>query len=1203
MRRPTGRRSPSPVRVVLSEFGWDAATLAATRHATLPWFDVFAPEIDLAAVSLAGRRWAPRDALSLIGQYAAHLAFLRFLGIDSGRFDAAEWVVATQRGCDSRLIRIRAASPAGEESPSLEALEAMAAEISAPELASLHDTWGKPEQPDRDVLARLSEDAAADLSWLRAAASGEHVSPGIDHLRTFGPGSILVMPDGDASALDAICRFAAINGSLLLVLGGQEASPLRPLSALAGLEPVVGSIGKKSDGEIVERIVRVAERRPSILAVTAPERFDSRSRGIVRMLVSTLATAAWLVPEEFRDLIPERREVSEPLPSRVWVVAPTLSSFRRLEEELARLPPGDRSAWIDQFIRQPAYERFLRQEEVPRIVSHAGLEGVREPARSYLAALALLGAEVDAELAAILLGRLGGPSSIEGLMVPGILEGRAGLLHFVSEGIASALGAELPSESQSAILRMAGEIENGRGETVRAARFLARGGDLEAAAAIISLAIAEGADPDALAAEENLPLDLVEAVPRLAFSRGRMLIRKGRYRQARRLGAALGSPERNLVLALAERRLGNYGAALELLDEMPTPDFESTLLRAELHRLCGAEREAEAALEQVADLARSSAEKAGVGYERAMLDLDRDAEPDGRWASRKGAPPWLTSRFRAYVALNARDSSNAIEQTRKAIAHAETVPEAIDGQLDLMYALFLAGEWVEARHTAREGLALVEESEGDRAGGGFLFTLAYLCADEGQWEQSRHQIARLRRFYQDRGDSKRFAEIDLLEAQLLLGRLDLGEAARAARRVVASGCPSEIRHAAHLVLDEVDWLQGDLPMVRTTDEVRCLELRNRHLLHVSRAAGAVDPRLTGSWHHDLARWETDVLAGSEHDPPRPATGSQRLRLLRSLVGIGRRKPGSRWSRDAEQLATDLGLAVPREYGQTHSSMAAELELLQLLAAAPFPPDPSALGARGWRLVSRNRLGQWTECGSLAPLGPEELEDLLIELPPDWIEAGERRWFHLQGLDHWSRATRDAIATLIRTRVEHHNFERLLEQESDTVADRPSRLRGAIVGESPAIQAVLEKIDLVAGRDIPVCIEGESGTGKELIARAIHAASPRRNRQFTAVNCAALPENLIESELFGHVRGAFTGADRDRAGLIESSDGGTLFLDEIGEMPLAAQAKLLRFLQEGEVRRVGETAARKADVRIVAATNRLLEQAADAGSFRQDLYYR
>src|SRR5262249_21631658 len=188
----------------------------------------------------------------------------------------------------------------------------------------------------------------------------------------------------------------------------------------------------------------------------------------------------------------------------------------------------------------------------------------------------------------------------------------------------------------------------------------------------------------------------------------------------------------------------------------------------------------------------------------------------------------------------------------------------------------------------------------------------------------------------------------------------------------------------------------------------------------------------------------------------------------------------------------------------------------------------------------------------------------------------------------------------RIRAEHHRLCRLVEEERQSAA-RDS-VEG-IIGESTALRDVFELIGRVSKRDLPVCVLGESGTGKELIARTIHRQSARRPKPFTPINCAALPESLIESELFGHVRGAFTGADRDRAGLIETSDGGTLFLDEIGELPLAAQAKLLRFLQEGEFRRVGDTANRSADVRVVSATNRKLESAVEEGRFREDLYYR
>ena len=161
----------------------------------------------------------------------------------------------------------------------------------------------------------------------------------------------------------------------------------------------------------------------------------------------------------------------------------------------------------------------------------------------------------------------------------------------------------------------------------------------------------------------------------------------------------------------------------------------------------------------------------------------------------------------------------------------------------------------------------------------------------------------------------------------------------------------------------------------------------------------------------------------------------------------------------------------------------------------------------------------------------------------------------------------------------------------------------IVGASPAMQAVRERIQRVADAPAPVIVLGETGTGKGVVARALHGGSRRAERPFVSVNCAALPEALLESELFGHVKGAFSGATADRPGLFAEADGGSLFLDEIGDMPLALQAKLLHVLESGTVRSVGSTKEREIDVRIIAATHRNLLQGAREGRFREDLLYR
>jgi transcriptional regulator with GAF, ATPase, and Fis domain len=183
-------------------------------------------------------------------------------------------------------------------------------------------------------------------------------------------------------------------------------------------------------------------------------------------------------------------------------------------------------------------------------------------------------------------------------------------------------------------------------------------------------------------------------------------------------------------------------------------------------------------------------------------------------------------------------------------------------------------------------------------------------------------------------------------------------------------------------------------------------------------------------------------------------------------------------------------------------------------------------------------------------------------------------------------------------------EERLRGENVYLKKRDEKMRfDNIIGEAQAMKQVIAQLEKVIDTRATVCIEGETGTGKELVASAIHHQSQRRDKMFVAQNCAALPENLLESELFGHKRGAFTSADSDKKGLFEIADGGTLFLDEMGEMPMSLQAKLLRVLQEGTIRPVGATSEKHVDVRILCATNRDLANEVEKGRFRQDLYYR
>ena len=207
---------------------------------------------------------------------------------------------------------------------------------------------------------------------------------------------------------------------------------------------------------------------------------------------------------------------------------------------------------------------------------------------------------------------------------------------------------------------------------------------------------------------------------------------------------------------------------------------------------------------------------------------------------------------------------------------------------------------------------------------------------------------------------------------------------------------------------------------------------------------------------------------------------------------------------------------------------------------------------------------------------------------------------------WLRMIADHAAVAIAHTHAWEEVERLrnrLEEENEYLQQEVATELGEMLGSSPALRNVSQQIDLVAPTDSTVLILGESGAGKEVVAREVHRRSARADRPLIKVNCAAIPRELFESEFFGHMKGSFTGALRDRAGRFELADGGTLFLDEVGEVPLDLQSKLLRVLQEGEIERIGEEQTRRVDVRIIAATNRNLREESQQKRFREDLFYR
>ena len=315
-------------------------------------------------------------------------------------------------------------------------------------------------------------------------------------------------------------------------------------------------------------------------------------------------------------------------------------------------------------------------------------------------------------------------------------------------------------------------------------------------------------------------------------------------------------------------------------------------------------------------------------------------------------------------------------------------------------------------------------------------------------------------------------------------------------------------------------------------------------------------------------------------------------MSESLVGAisqSAQKPAVLLIDDDPLITESLGFILKKHYQVYSAESRAETRILlakldikpQLalvdLGLPPLPHDP----AEGFALIE-DLLAQDSQMKILVLSG----------------QSDEKNMHHALTLGAVDFIPKPADPALLQTRLSHHLMLRQLETKHQTPTNS-----SAIIGESSSISTLREQVHQFADSLFPVLIEGESGTGKELVAQALHQQSIRGNQPYLIINCAAIAPELLESQLFGHAKGAFTGADKSRKGFFEEADGGTLFLDEIGEMSYELQAKLLRVLESGEFYRVGETRCLKTNARIVAATNRVLRHEVAAGNFRSDLFHR